>query len=67
MALFLATHFGAPVSTTHTIIGAIIGSGLQGRCCPLDRGKERRICLDRDAAGDGAVRLAFPRAWQLLF
>jgi phosphate/sulfate permease len=27
MALFLATHFGAAVSTIHTIIGAIIGVG----------------------------------------
>ena len=27
MTLFLATYFGIPVSTTHTITGAIIGVG----------------------------------------
>jgi inorganic phosphate transporter, PiT family len=27
MTLFLATYFGVPVSTTHTIIGAIVGVG----------------------------------------
>jgi PiT family inorganic phosphate transporter len=27
LTLFLATHFGIPVSTTHTITGAIIGVG----------------------------------------
>ena len=27
MTLFLATYFGVPVSTTHTITGAIIGVG----------------------------------------
>jgi inorganic phosphate transporter, PiT family len=27
MTLFLATYFGVPVSTTHTITGAIVGVG----------------------------------------
>ena len=27
ITLFLATHFGVPVSTTHTITGAIVGVG----------------------------------------
>lgn len=31
ITLFLATHFGVPVSTTHTITGAIIGVGAARR------------------------------------
>src|SRR6201994_3169030 len=31
IALFLATHFGVPVSTTHTITGAIVGVGAARR------------------------------------
>ena len=29
--LFVATHFGVPVSTTHTITGAIVGVGAAKR------------------------------------
>jgi PiT family inorganic phosphate transporter len=31
MTLFLATHFGIPVSTTHTIAGGIVGVGAARR------------------------------------
>jgi PiT family inorganic phosphate transporter len=31
ITLFLATHFGVPVSTTHTITGAIVGVGTARR------------------------------------
>ena len=30
-AIFIATHFGIPVSTTHAITGAIVGVGLTRR------------------------------------
>jgi PiT family inorganic phosphate transporter len=31
LTLFLATYFGIPVSTTHTITGAIVGVGAAGK------------------------------------
>ena len=58
MTLFLATYFGVPVSTTHTITGAIVGVGADRRRA-LERGQRRRPSLDRDAAGGGIVRRCF--------
>jgi len=42
--LFMATHFGVPVSTTHTITGAIIGVGATTKLSGIKwRGAERII------------------------
>ena len=44
--LFLATHFGIPVSTTHTITGAIIGVGsLSSKLSAVKWGVARRIMI----------------------
>ena len=42
-SLFLATHYGIPVSTTHTITGAIVGVGSTRRLTAVRRGVARRI------------------------
>jgi inorganic phosphate transporter, PiT family len=42
-SLFLATHYGIPVSTTHTITGAIIGVGSTQRLSAVRWGVARRI------------------------
>ena len=54
ITLFMATYLGIPVSTTHTITGAIIGVG----AAPdgggaLGRGARHCLRLDRDDAGRG--------------
>ena len=41
--LFLATHLGIPVSTTHTITGAIVGVGLSRRVSAVRWGIAARI------------------------
>jgi PiT family inorganic phosphate transporter len=43
ITLFGATHFGIPVSTTHTITGAIVGVGSTGRLSGIKWGVARRI------------------------
>jgi PiT family inorganic phosphate transporter len=43
LTLFGATHFGIPVSTTHTITGAIIGVGSTGRLSGIKWGVAGRI------------------------
>jgi inorganic phosphate transporter, PiT family len=42
-SLFLATHLGIPVSTTHTITGAIVGVGATGRLSAVKWGVAGRI------------------------
>ena len=42
-SLFLATHLGVPVSTTHTITGAIVGVGSTGRLSAVRWGIAGRI------------------------
>jgi PiT family inorganic phosphate transporter len=41
--LFAATHFGVPVSTTHTITGAIVGVGATNKMSGVKWGIARRI------------------------
>jgi PiT family inorganic phosphate transporter len=43
IALFLATWLGIPVSTTHTITGAIVGVGLSRRASAVRWGLASRI------------------------
>lgn len=43
ITLFLATNFGIPVSTTHTITGAIVGAGSARRFSAVKWGVARKI------------------------
>jgi PiT family inorganic phosphate transporter len=43
ITLFLASHYGIPVSTTHTITGAIVGVGSVNRFSAVRWGVARRI------------------------
>ncbi|HLN22116.1 MAG TPA: inorganic phosphate transporter [Bacteroidales bacterium] len=43
LTLFGATHFGIPVSTTHTITGAIMGAGATRRVSAVKWGVTRKI------------------------
>jgi PiT family inorganic phosphate transporter len=45
ISLFLATHLGVPVSTTHTITGAIIGVGSAQRASAVRWGVAGNIVL----------------------
>ena len=43
LAISLATHFGIPVSTTHTITGSIVGVGATNRLSAVRWGLAGRI------------------------
>jgi PiT family inorganic phosphate transporter len=43
ITLFLATHIGVPVSTTHTITGAIVGVGASRRVSAVRWGVAKSI------------------------
>jgi PiT family inorganic phosphate transporter len=43
LAIMVATHFGIPVSTTHTITGAIVGVGATQRLSAVRWGLAGRI------------------------
>jgi len=43
VTLFMATHFGIPVSTTHTITGAIVGVGATTKLSGIKWGVAGRI------------------------
>jgi len=45
ITLFLATSLGVPVSTTHTITGAIVGVGAARRTSAVRWGIARRIVV----------------------
>jgi PiT family inorganic phosphate transporter len=45
ITLFLATHLGVPVSTTHTITGAIVGVGAARRTSAVRWGVARSIVV----------------------
>src|SRR5258706_12006671 len=50
ISLFLATHLGIPVSTTHTITGAIVGVGATRRLSAVRGGVARQIVWGRGPA-----------------
>jgi PiT family inorganic phosphate transporter len=43
LAITIASHFGIPVSTTHTITGSIVGVGATNRVSAVRWGIARRI------------------------
>ncbi len=45
LTLFMATHFGIPVSTTHTITGCIVGVGAARRASAVRWGVASRIVI----------------------
>jgi PiT family inorganic phosphate transporter len=67
ITLFLATHFGVPVSTTHTITGAIVGVGAARRASAVRWNIAKDIVIAwiltmPAAAGIGAAACALVKA-----
>jgi PiT family inorganic phosphate transporter len=61
--LFLATHFGIPVSTTHTITGAIVGVGATRKLSAVRWGIARRIVWAWILTIPGSAAIAAATWW----
>jgi PiT family inorganic phosphate transporter len=58
ITLFLATGLGIPVSTTHTIAGAIVGVGSVRKLTAVRWGVARRIVWAWVLTGPGAATMS---------
>ncbi len=60
ITLFIASWLGIPVSTTHTITGAIVGVGATQKLQrgALGRGRQHRVGLDSDDPASAALAVA---------
>jgi PiT family inorganic phosphate transporter len=58
ITLFLATALGIPVSTTHTIAGAIVGVGSVRKLTAVRWGVARRIVWAWVPTGPGAATIS---------
>jgi inorganic phosphate transporter, PiT family len=63
----LATHFGIPVSTTHTITGSIMGVGATQRLSAVRWGIARRIVWAWVITIPAAALMAAVAYWILAF
>jgi inorganic phosphate transporter, PiT family len=63
--LFLATHFGIPVSTTHTITGAIVGVGSVRKLSAVRWGVARRVLWAWILTVPGAAAISAASFWLL--
>jgi PiT family inorganic phosphate transporter len=65
--LYLGTHFGFPISTTHVVTGSIMGAGATGGVSALKWGVAGNILfawlLTLPAAGLVAAALYYPVSW----
>jgi inorganic phosphate transporter, PiT family len=65
--LYVATHFGYPVSTTHTVSGAVMGAGATRRLSAVRWGVARTIVtgwlLTIPCAAAAAAALFYPVRW----
>jgi PiT family inorganic phosphate transporter len=63
--LFATAHFGIPVSTTHTITGAVIGVGATRRLSAVRWGLTRRVLVAWVLTLPGAALIAAVTYWLL--